>query len=53
MIQTNEGISRKELAVRISMSEKTVQRAISSLLMKGVIERVGSNKTGYWKVKGN
>ena len=53
LIQTNEGISRKELAVRISMSEKTVQRAISSLLMKGVIERVGSNKTGYWKVKGN
>lgn len=35
--------------IRINKSEKSVQRLISSLIKKGLIIRVGSNKTGYWK----
>ena len=30
---------------------RTIQRALDSLKAKGIIERVGSNKTGYWKIK--
>ena len=50
LIQNNDGISKKEMALRIGKSEKTVQRIISSLTKKQVIERDGSNKTGKWKV---
>jgi predicted HTH transcriptional regulator len=31
-------------------SARTVNRAIASLKSKKLLERVGSNKTGYWKV---
>ena len=51
LIQNNEGISKAEMAIRIGKSEKTVQRIISSLMEKQVIERVGSNKSGSWIVK--
>ena len=51
LIQNNEGISKAEMAIRIGKSEKTVQRLISSLMKKQVIEREGSNKSGSWKIK--
>ncbi len=51
LIQNNEGISKAEMAIRIGKSEKTVQRLISSLKKKQVIEREGSNKSGYWRIK--
>ncbi len=50
LINDNEGITKSELAIRISKSEKTVQRIIASLINKNLIERVGSLKKGYWKV---
>lgn len=51
LIQNNEGISKVEMAIRIGKSEKTVQRLISSLKKKQVIEREGSNKSGSWRIK--
>ncbi len=51
LLQNNEGISKAEMAIRIGKSEKTVQRIISSLMKKHVIERTGSNKSGSWKIK--
>ena len=51
LIQNNDGISKAEMAIRIGKSEKTVQRLISSLIKKQVIEREGSNKSGSWKIK--
>lgn len=51
LIQNNEGISKAEMAIRIGKSEKTVQRLISSLIKRQVIEREGSNKSGSWKIK--
>ena len=50
LIKNNDSISKSELAIRINKSEKSVQRLISSLIKKELIKRVGSNKTGYWKV---
>ena len=38
------------MAIRIGKSEKTVQRIISSLMKKQVIEREGSNKSGNCKI---
>ena len=51
LIDSNDRITKEELAVRINKSEKTVQRIISKLISYNFIERVGSNKDGYWKVK--
>ena len=49
MISSDKKLSKKEIASRLDKSEKTVQRIISSLTNKGLIERSGANKNGYWK----
>ena len=39
-----------EVVDKCGKSIRTVNRVISSLKSKKLIERIGSNKTGYWKV---
>lgn len=51
LINDNNGISKAEMALRIGKSEKTVQRIIASLIEKNLVEREGSNKTGFWRIK--
>ena len=51
LINNNDRITKEELSLRINKSEKTVQRIISKLVSYNLIERIGSNKDGYWKVK--
>lgn len=43
-------VNRAEIANAIGKSEDTVKLHIGNLQKKGIIERVGSNKNGYWKV---
>lgn len=43
-------ILKKEIAENVNKSEKTIQRAINSLIDKGLVVRVGSNKEGYLKI---
>ncbi len=50
ILNNNERIAKAEIALRIGKSEKSIQRIISSLINKGLVRRVGSNKTGYWEV---
>ena len=50
-IQKNPNITRTELIQITSKALRTIQRVIESLKEKKIIERVGSTKTGYWKVK--
>lgn len=42
--------TREQMADATSKSIKTIQRTLKSLTQKGLIERVGSDKTGYWKL---
>ena len=51
MIAQNPYITRTELANQIGISEQSVQRQFSNLKKKGLIERIGPDKGGYWKVK--
>ncbi len=39
-----------KLASIINKSERQTARIISSLKNKNIIERIGSRKTGYWRV---
>jgi len=50
MIKNEQGINRSRIAQAMGKTEMTVQRAIKHLIELGLIERVGSNKSGYWKI---
>lgn len=50
LIASNQKLSKKEIALRINKSDKTIQRIISSLQDKGLIEREGGNRKAYWKL---
>jgi len=41
-------ITRVDISAASGVSERTVRRAIESLTEKGLIIRVGSNKSGKW-----
>ena len=42
--------TRDELAEKTSKTVRTIQRTVDSLREKGLIERIGSDKTGQWKI---
>lgn len=50
LLSANTNITVAELMQKTGKAERTVKRALDSLKEKGLIERVGSDKTGYWKV---
>ena len=41
----NELIKRKRI-----LSENCIYKNLQTLKAKGIIERIGSNKKGYWKI---
>ena len=49
-IKKNPKITKAELQRETSFGKSTIDRAIKALKEKCFIERVGSNKTGYWKI---
>lgn len=49
-IKLNNEITAREISEINNVPLRTVQRAISKLKELKFIERVGSNKTGYWKI---
>jgi ATP-dependent DNA helicase RecG len=50
LLRINPNLTRKELVELTNKSEITIQCAIHSLQIKSLIERIGSKKSGYWKV---
>lgn len=50
MILGNPQITQINMADRLNTTPKTVQRGIATLKEKGIIERIGSNKKGYWEI---
>lgn len=51
MIKINPQMPKKEIAETLELSEPTVSKTIKKLKDMQRIERVGSNKSGYWKIK--
>ena len=49
-IRNNPNITKPKLAVRIGVGKTTIDNGIAALKKYGFIERIGSNKSGYWKV---
>lgn len=53
LISNESRVSKKDMAIKLGKSEKTVQRTLLSLYTKGYIHRIGSNKDGYWEKNDN
>ncbi|MCM1499309.1 MAG: winged helix-turn-helix transcriptional regulator [Clostridium sp.] len=49
-IKKKPKITRVELQKKTSLGKGTIDRAIKALKENSLIERVGSNKTGHWKI---
>lgn len=47
----NPYYTRQELAEATSKSLRTIQRTLDSLREKDLIERIGSDRSGYWEMR--
>lgn len=50
LLEQDGTLNVSSLASQIGITAKAVEKHISRLKSEGIIERIGSNKTGYWKV---
>jgi ATP-dependent DNA helicase RecG len=51
LIAKQKGLRVEDLMVILSKNRRTIQRNIKVLTDKGLLVRVGSDKTGHWEVK--
>lgn len=49
-IRNDPNITKPRLATILKVGKTTIDNGIAALKKYGYIERVGSNKTGYWKI---
>lgn len=50
LIRANNRITAKEVSVSLSVSLRQGERIMAALRGKGLIRRVGSNKSGHWEI---
>lgn len=51
LLKEDSHLTSDELAQKLGISIRTVKRRIKGLKDSGIIERVGSDKTGFWHIK--
>ena len=51
LILADPEVTAAEMADKLSLSRKTVERCVRKLKEKRIIERVGSDRKGYWRIK--
>lgn len=51
IIAGNDHVTAKQMSEIIGISQRHVERLLSSLTKKQIIERVGADKNGYWRIK--
>jgi ATP-dependent DNA helicase RecG len=51
IISDDSSITIPKIAERVKKSAITVHRHIDKLVSEGIIERIGSRKSGFWKVR--
>ena len=49
LIETRPNVTKKEMAKHIGISTTAIDNNIKTLKSKGLLERVGGRKDGYWK----
>jgi ATP-dependent DNA helicase RecG len=53
IIDENNKITTEEIAKLVGVVRKTIARDIDTLKAKGVLSRIGSDKTGHWEIVKN
>jgi predicted HTH transcriptional regulator len=51
LIKENPKITRVELSDKLKINPSAVQRHIQRLKTEGIIERIGGDKVGNWRIK--
>ena len=51
LMKDNKYITAKELSEHIKIGTTAVDNNISKLKEKGILKRIGTAKSGYWKIK--
>lgn len=46
----NHKITQKQLAVTVGINERNIRNNIEVLKQKGIVERIGPDKGGYWGI---
>jgi len=49
-IKLNPKVSAAEIAMKLGISSRAVEKRIKTLRENGIIRRIGSDKGGYWEV---
>ena len=49
-MKANPNITARELADVLGVEQRTIERRIRVLREKGIVRRVGVDKTGHWEV---
>ena len=52
LIEKNKDVTIQEIAKNIKISRKSVNAYIKQLKEKGLLQRVGPDKGGHWKIIG-
>ena len=50
IVKNNNHITQPEIAKELDKATNTIYRNIKVLKDMGILERVGSNKKGYWRI---
>lgn len=50
LIKQDKNITANQISKQLRISLSTAKRKIKELKEQGIIERIGSDKTGYWKI---
>ena len=50
LLRTNARLSATEMAQQMNMSDRMIRKYLGKLKDYEIIERAGSNKSGYWKI---
>lgn len=50
LLKENASITTTEMSKQLSVNRRTIQRGLEVLKNKGVIERKGGKRYGYWEV---
>ena len=49
-IMNNPNLTQNEIALHVGLSRRGIEKCISKLKADGKLERIGSKRSGYWKV---
>jgi ATP-dependent DNA helicase RecG len=51
LISENRSVTAAGMAAKLNLTPRSIEKQLASLKKMGMLERVGSRKVGYWRIK--